>query len=165
VRDGAEDLPASVTDLCNCMGPALRVHSEPCKPTVVPAERNVLAGFVGGKTGALFGSKPEYGQRLCQTLALHDRSRPPFQHRDQSCNLRPGPTKGIVFALSACLMKSERKTLDQRPGAVPEIRADGDVVFYCLDVRTEHARLIIRCDPNGNVSASLEFEPSARARA
>jgi hypothetical protein len=62
-------------------------------------------------------------------------------------------------------MKSERKALDQRPGAVPEIRADGDVVFFCLEVRTEHARLIIRCDPDGSVSASLEFEPSAGHRA
>jgi hypothetical protein len=55
-------------------------------------------------------------------------------------------------------MKSERKALDERPGAVPEIRADGDVVFFCLDVRTEHARMIIRCDPDGSVSSSLEFD-------
>jgi hypothetical protein len=62
-------------------------------------------------------------------------------------------------------MKSEHKTLDQRPGAVPEIRPDGDAVCFYLDVRTEHARLIIRCDPDGTVSSALEFEPSADHRA
>ena len=62
-------------------------------------------------------------------------------------------------------MKSERKTLDQRPGAVPEIRARGDAVVFCLDVRTEHAQLIISCDPDGTVSASLEFRRPADPRA
>jgi hypothetical protein len=54
-------------------------------------------------------------------------------------------------------MNSNRKTLDQRPGAVPEIRADGDAVAFCLNVRTEGGQLIIRCDPDGTVSASLKF--------
>ena len=48
-------------------------------------------------------------------------------------------------------MKSERKALDERPGAVPEIRADGDSVIFYLDVPAEHARLIIRCNPDGTI--------------
>lgn len=58
-------------------------------------------------------------------------------------------------------MRSERKTLDQRPGAVPEIRADGDAVLFSLRVPTEHAQLIIRCAPDGTVSASIEFAQPA----
>lgn len=54
-------------------------------------------------------------------------------------------------------MRSERKTLDQRPGALPEIRADGDIVIFCLNVPSEHARLIIRCNPDGTVVASIDF--------
>jgi hypothetical protein len=54
-------------------------------------------------------------------------------------------------------MKSERKTLDQRPGGVPEIRADGDSVIFCLDVPSQHGRLMIRCDPDGTVAASIAF--------
>jgi hypothetical protein len=60
-------------------------------------------------------------------------------------------------------MKSERKALDRRPGTVPEIRADGDSVIFCLDVATEHARLLIRCSPDGTVSASLDFGPRAKS--
>jgi hypothetical protein len=54
-------------------------------------------------------------------------------------------------------MNGERKTLDERPGAVPEIRADGDAVLFCLRVWTTDARLILRCAPDGTVSASIEF--------
>jgi hypothetical protein len=54
-------------------------------------------------------------------------------------------------------MKGERKTLDERPGAVPEIRADGDAVLFCLRVWTTDAQLILRCAPDGTVSASIEF--------
>ncbi len=54
-------------------------------------------------------------------------------------------------------MKNERKTLDRRPGAVPEIRTDDDSVIFYLDVASEHARLIIRCNPDGTVAASITF--------
>jgi hypothetical protein len=76
----------------------------------------------------------------------------------------PAFSSGTVLAHLTSEMKSERKTLDQRPGNVPEIRADGDAVYFYLDVRTEHARLIIRCDPDGGVSASLASQPSADPR-
>ena len=56
-------------------------------------------------------------------------------------------------------MKSERKTLDQRPGALPEIVVDGDSVVFHLAVRPEHARLIIRCNPDGTVCAAIDFAP------
>jgi hypothetical protein len=54
-------------------------------------------------------------------------------------------------------MKFERKALDQRPGAVPEIRVDGDSVIFYLDVPAEHARLIIRCNPDGTAGSSIDF--------
>jgi hypothetical protein len=49
------------------------------------------------------------------------------------------------------------KTLDQRPGPVPEILADGDSVTFHLDVANveKGARLVLRCDPDGNVWASI----------
>ena len=56
-------------------------------------------------------------------------------------------------------MKGERRTLDERPGAVPEIRADGDAVLFCLRVYATQAQLIIRCEPDGTVRASIESEP------
>ena len=58
-------------------------------------------------------------------------------------------------------MNPERKATDQQPGAVPEIRADGDSVIFCLDVPSEHARLIIRCDPDGAVRMSIDFGQGA----
>ena len=45
-------------------------------------------------------------------------------------------------------MKSQRKLIDQRPGTVPEIRAEGDSVIYCLSVLAERAFLVIRCNPD-----------------
>jgi hypothetical protein len=44
-----------------------------------------------------------------------------------------------------------------RAGTMPEIRADADGVTFHLEVAGVHknARLIIRCDADGNVWASL----------
>lgn len=55
----------------------------------------------------------------------------------------------------------ERKTLDGRPGPVPEILAEGDSVTFHIDVaRVEKgARLVLRCDPDGNVWASIVTTP------
>lgn len=47
-----------------------------------------------------------------------------------------------------------RKT-DKRPGPLPDIRPDNDSIVYSLEIPGEQARLIIRCDPGGNVTASL----------
>jgi hypothetical protein len=51
-----------------------------------------------------------------------------------------------------------RRNTDQRPGCVPEIRATGDSVIFSFDVTgvDRDARLIIRCDPDGAVRASIE---------
>ncbi len=49
----------------------------------------------------------------------------------------------------------DRRTLDQRPGSVPDIRMEGDSVGFVLDVTSEHARLVIRCAPDGSVRASI----------
>lgn len=38
---------------------------------------------------------------------------------------------------------------------MPDIVADGDSVLFCLDVAGRESRLIIRCDPDGVISASI----------
>ena len=54
------------------------------------------------------------------------------------------------------------KKPDERPGPVPDIRADGDSVILVMAVRSEDAELIIRCDPDGAIRASLA--PKQRLR-
>jgi hypothetical protein len=51
------------------------------------------------------------------------------------------------------------KKLDERPGAVPDIRADGDSVIYVIGIPGEAARLLLRCDPDGALRASLTAKP------
>jgi hypothetical protein len=53
---------------------------------------------------------------------------------------------------------SDRKAVDQRPGPVPEIRAEGDSIVFHLSVPTEHGRIVIRCDPDGAVHASIDLD-------
>jgi hypothetical protein len=51
-----------------------------------------------------------------------------------------------------------QKMLDQRAGALPEIRLDGDSVTFHLEVMGLHrqdVRLMIRCDAQGEVWVSL----------
>ncbi len=64
---------------------------------------------------------------------------------------------GGDLALRARTMPT-RKPVDKRPGPLPEIRADGNSVTFHLTIAgaQEGARLIIRCDPDGNVWASLD---------
>jgi len=50
--------------------------------------------------------------------------------------------------------------LDRRPGSMPEISMDGDsIVFECTVMSDRSippgARLLVRCDPNGNVFVRL----------
>jgi hypothetical protein len=51
-----------------------------------------------------------------------------------------------------------RREVDQRPGALPDIRSDGDSVVFQIAVTNGATtnRLIIRCDANGSVWASIE---------
>jgi len=53
-----------------------------------------------------------------------------------------------------------RKTVDERPGTMPDIRAEGTSVTFHLKIAGLHtsARLIIRCDADGTVWASTEAE-------
>jgi hypothetical protein len=55
-----------------------------------------------------------------------------------------------------------RKALDRQRGSLPEIRAEGTSVTFCLDIRdlAEAGRLIVRCDANGDVWASIAHAPS-----
>jgi hypothetical protein len=53
-----------------------------------------------------------------------------------------------------------RKTVDERPGEMPDIRTDGNSVTFHLKIAGLHAsaRLAIRCDPDGTVWVSTEEE-------
>lgn len=55
-----------------------------------------------------------------------------------------------------------KKTVDRRPGPVPEIRADGDNVTFRIEVQgmPERTRLVLRCDANGDVWAAIVSGPS-----
>ena len=57
-------------------------------------------------------------------------------------------------------MARSSDTLDRRPGSMPEISMDGDsIVFECTVLSDRHippgARILVRCDPNGNVFVRL----------
>ena len=54
-------------------------------------------------------------------------------------------------------MPRERETVDQRPGSVPDIRTDrGSITFVLAPARVpQNARLMIRCDPDGELWVSI----------
>jgi hypothetical protein len=51
-----------------------------------------------------------------------------------------------------------KRALSTHCGALPEIRLKGEsVVFYlAIDLGTDTPRLVVRCDPDGNVWASVD---------
>jgi hypothetical protein len=53
------------------------------------------------------------------------------------------------------------RALSTHSGALPEIRLKGEsVVFYlAIELGTDTPRLVLRCDPDGNVWASVD-EPA-----
>lgn len=57
-------------------------------------------------------------------------------------------------------MGRSREVTDRRPGPAPDIRADGDSVTFgfALDGMRNGLRLVIRCDGDGNVWASIVQE-------
>jgi len=57
-----------------------------------------------------------------------------------------------------------RKSLDLRPGPMPEITADGNSVTFHLPIpRGRDAnRLVIRCDADGNVWAAIADDRTPR---
>ena len=50
-----------------------------------------------------------------------------------------------------------------RPGTVPEVHADGENVTFRFDVAgiVEPTKLVLRCNAQGGVWASITFEPHA----
>jgi hypothetical protein len=49
-----------------------------------------------------------------------------------------------------------RRTLDQRPGPLPDIQMNGDSVTFTFELADPpHAQLVVRCDPDGEVYAAL----------
>jgi hypothetical protein len=49
-----------------------------------------------------------------------------------------------------------RRTLDRRPGPLPDIQMDGDSVTFTFGFGEPlHAQLVVRCDPSGEVYAAL----------
>ena len=56
-------------------------------------------------------------------------------------------------------MPTDGRSIDERPGAVPDIQADGDSVIFCLRVLASPARLLIRCSPSGEILVSIDGVP------
>ena len=67
-------------------------------------------------------------------------------------------------AVAGCLQRADdMRRRDSRPmtaqsGALPEIRLEGESVVFYLDIATgrDATRLILRCDADGQVFASIE---------
>jgi len=66
-------------------------------------------------------------------------------------------------AVAGCLQRADdMRRRDSRPmtaqsGALPEIRLEGESVVFYLNIPTDSgpARLVLRCDPDGNVWSSI----------
>jgi hypothetical protein len=54
-------------------------------------------------------------------------------------------------------MSRERESIDQRPGSLPDIRTNaGSITFALNPARVpHHARLMIRCAPDGELWVSI----------
>jgi hypothetical protein len=86
--------------------------------------------------------------------------------RQTAENRRDSAGAGVAAALHRRAgQMATQKLLDLRPGTLPEIRADGDRITYRLEIAGAQAggRLIIRCDADGEIWASIDRRPSSRA--
>lgn len=54
-------------------------------------------------------------------------------------------------------MSRKRSTIDEKPGRVPDIRSNGDNLTFTLPLNEveDGIRLVLRCDGDGNVWASI----------
>ncbi len=61
---------------------------------------------------------------------------------------------------------SVRRTLDRRPGSVPEIRALGEDLTFQFEIAglPERIKLRLRCDASGEVLASVASGPDRSQR-
>jgi hypothetical protein len=59
-----------------------------------------------------------------------------------------------------------RKSLDHIPGSAPEIHADGENVTFRFEVAgiSESAKLVLRCDAEGGVWATISLQPTPHRR-
>jgi hypothetical protein len=59
-----------------------------------------------------------------------------------------------------------RRLLDRQAGQVPEIRVEGDSVTFCLEIAGtgKSRRLVLRCDADGNVWASVADQNTSARR-
>ena len=65
---------------------------------------------------------------------------------------------GRMFAACAITMhRHAHKPMTAHSGALPEIRLEGESVVFYLDITTDggRSRLVLRCDPDGNVWTSI----------
>jgi hypothetical protein len=60
-------------------------------------------------------------------------------------------------------MARKRTTTDRRPGRLPDIRAIGDSVIFAIRLAEDEsgANLVLRCDAEGNVWASIPVAGAA----
>ena len=91
-----------------------------------------------------------------------------MRNQDESRQSR-GKEAGIDVASGTAMMTSNKQTADQHPGSIPDIRADAGSITFVLAPRVpHHARLMIRCAPDGELWVSIapalpsRQEPSSR---
>lgn len=72
-----------------------------------------------------------------------------------------------VTLLQPASEMARRTALEHRPGIMPDIGAEGDSVIFHLAISSVHsaARLVIRCDADGAVWASMPHSINDRKAA
>ena len=83
-----------------------------------------------------------------------------YEKRAEFCRSSDGREFAEVRGMGA------RRLLDRQAGQVPEIRVEGDSVTFCLDIAGtgKSRRLVLRCDAEGNVWASVADQNSSARR-
>ena len=63
-----------------------------------------------------------------------------------------------MFAVPMNMPRRERRQIEGQAGPLPEIRLQGPSVVFYLDIALARRtrRLVLRCDPDGQVWASLD---------
>jgi hypothetical protein len=83
-----------------------------------------------------------------------------YEKRAANSPMRDGREFAVKIGMGA------RRVLDRQAGQVPEIRVEGDNVTFCLNIAGtgKSRRLVLRCDADGNVWASVAEQNTGARR-
>ena len=73
---------------------------------------------------------------------------------------------GRMFAAIDRMHRHAHRPMTAQSGALPEIRLEGESVVFYLDIATASgaSRLVLRCDPDGNVWACIRGALAGQSR-